>query len=96
MIGRNLYAGSTKFVVKKPGAWKRMAVLLRRVELPLPRRFQSEPRKVCARTMRGEVGVSNCAIRTRINPNNDTHCTVDGVAGALGNIRHIAVAHVAA
>jgi len=46
--------------------------------------------------MRGEVGVSNCAIRTRINPNNDTHCTVDGVAGALGNIRHIAVAHVAA
>lgn len=90
MSWRDVNAAAAEFVVEKPGAWNSASVLLRRIELPIARRVESDSRKVRAGTVRGVFGVGYCARCIHIDAYCNADCAVNGVAGALRNVRNIA------
>lgn len=95
-IGRDFYAAATKFVVQEPGARGGAAVLMWRLEFPVPCRLESDAREVGARTVRGVFGVGHRTAWVDVDANDDANCTVNRVAGTLRDIGHIAIEYIAA
>ena len=85
LAGCDFYAAATKFVMQEPGARDCAAVLLRRFELPVPRRLESDAREVGARTVRGVFGTGNGAAGIYVETNDYSDCAMNCAASALGN-----------
>ena len=96
MIGRDVDAAAAELVVEKPGAWNRATVLHGRLELPVACGVESEAREVVAGTVCCVFSICNCAGGINVDSHGDADCSVDGVAGSLGNIGDIAAEDIAA
>jgi Ni,Fe-hydrogenase I small subunit len=82
--------------MQKPRTGERATVLLRRSELPVAGRFESDACEVCAGAVGGVLSVGNCAAWINVDAHDDADCAVNGVSGSLRNIRHVPVQDIAA
>ena len=93
--GRDVYAAAAELVVEEPRARSIVTILLRWLELPLARRVKCDAREVRTWATRGVFGTGDCATCIDVNAHRHADGAVNGVPGALRNIRNVATHYVA-
>ena len=73
-----------------------MTILLRWLELPLARGVECDAREIRARTMRSVFGIGDRTTCIDVNADRHADCAVNGVPGALRNVRNVATHYIAA
>ena len=69
--------------MQEPGTREGATILLRRLELPVARGFESDACEVGAWAVRGVLGVADCATWVDADANDHADCAVNSVARAL-------------